>query len=214
MATGGKEKPQAAGAKRKGPGAPAGPRTYDPAKHCGAQRPNQPKGVLCKRGKGQGTDHPGSGRCDRHLGGTRTHNDLAEREAAKRACSLLGLDVPVETEPGAVLLDEMTRTQRAIDHYATEIAVKAAAGQDITGLAELGLFNAERKHLTDVTARALGLGLARRRLEMDEDQARQLSAILTAFAVAMKWDPAAPEVRRAGREALQLVAGGQAAAGP
>jgi len=210
----GKGKTAATGGKGKKIGAPRGPRKFDPAKHCGAQRTDQPKGVLCRRGKGQGTDHPGVGKCSRHGGATQSHKDAAKREAAKRACSLLGLDVPVETEPGAVLLDEMTRTQRAIDHYATEIAVKAAAGQDITGLAELGLFNAERKHLTDVTARALGLGLARRRLEMDEDQARQLSAILTAFAVAMKWDPAAPEVRRAGREALQLVAAGQAAAGP
>jgi len=81
---------------------------YDPDKHCGAQRLNQPAGTLCTQRKGHGTSHPGVGRCSRHGGSTPTHVAAAEAELARRACVTLG--VPVAIDPAEALLDELRRS--------------------------------------------------------------------------------------------------------
>src|SRR4051794_2769 len=54
-------------------------RAYDPAKHCGGLcRDGQP----CTRGKGEGTDHKGYGRCKLHTGATVNGGKAASRERA------------------------------------------------------------------------------------------------------------------------------------
>lgn len=219
MSPRGKEKPEPPTAKRKR-GAPPGPRAYDPAKHCGAQRTNAPKGVLCKRGKGQGTSHPGTGKCDRHLGDSPAHKAAAEKaeraamiQTARQACSLLGLDVPVEGDPGVVLLLEMERAERAADHWGSAVALLAAAGESIDrDTPALALWMIERKTVADVAAKAQALGLARRRVELEEDMARVSVAVLAEFVRLVGLDRESPEVRAAGVAALQLLPGGSAAA--
>ena len=218
----GKEKETAPEAKKKR-GAPPGPRTYDPERHCGAQRPNQPKGVLCKRGKGQGTSHPGAGKCDRHLGDSPSHNAAADREAerkeraatreaARQACEMFGLDVPVSVEPAEVLLDELGRVQRLVRHYETEIAMALLADQEADTQGLVDALRWERKHLTDVSMKCLTGDLATRQVEINEEKARELTAFAFAFARLLGRDPESPEVREAGREAmLQLLPGGQGA---
>lgn len=71
-------------------------------KLCGAQRPNQAKGVTCKRVAGHGTDHLGTGRCSRHGGSTRSHVASARELQARAAATALG--VRIEIDPGEGLL--------------------------------------------------------------------------------------------------------------
>jgi hypothetical protein len=73
----------------------------------------------------------------------------------------------------------------------------------------VGLYNAERRHYAHVAAAALSAGVAQRVIELAEQTARQVVEVLTEFARRLGLDPTAPEVREAGRAALQLVAGGQ-----
>lgn len=190
-------------------------------KLCGAVLPNRLDGRTCKNIAGKGTDHKGSGRCSRHGGSTRTHKAAAEKAAkakaideARRACSLLGLDVPVEGDPAVVVLLEVERAQRAVEHWATELAMLAAAGASIDkDTPALALWMIERKTVADVAAKAQALGIMRRRVEIDEDTARQLMGVMMHFARLAGLDPDAPAVRSAGRVAmLALLPGGQAAA--
>lgn len=176
---------------------------------CGSQRNNQPKGVLCTQRAGWGTDHPGTGRCKRHGGNTGTHKTAAEREAARNACDLFGLEM-TDRDPGEVLLGEVTRTRRSILWHETEIAVALAAGEHERVERLMLRWAAERKHLADVTAKALHAGVAARAIELAEDMARQIVAALAVYARLLGRDPDDPVVRAAGREALMLVAGGGA----
>lgn len=82
---------------------------------CNAQRPNQPKGVLCKRVAGHGTDHLGVGRCSRHGGSTETHAKHAEVEIARRACETLG--IPIEVDPREALERELWECSGNVAFY-------------------------------------------------------------------------------------------------
>jgi hypothetical protein len=225
--------------------------TYDPDKHCGAQRYGQPPGVLCTQRKGHGTSHPGIGRCSRHGGSTPTHVAAAEAELARQACTTLG--VPVAIDPAEALLDELRRSygnvlfyEGLVSHLATHptadrrpppagstfddlLAMYGGQGATIgdgaiyspiyhasgqpTGEARahvlVGLYNAERTHYAKVAASALSAGVAQRVIELAEQTARQVVEVLTDFAQRLGLDPTSPDVREAGRAALQLVSGGE-----
>jgi hypothetical protein len=75
------------------------------------------------------------------------------------------------------------------------------------------LWMAERKHLAEVTSKALSAGVAQRTLELQEGIARQVSSILARQARLLGHDPDSAAVRLASRQALELEAGdGRAAA--
>lgn len=82
---------------------------------CGAQRPNQPVGVLCTRPAGWGTSHSGTGHCKRHGGSTTAQTVAAGREIARRECDRLG--IPVEVDPGEALLQELWETAGNVAFY-------------------------------------------------------------------------------------------------
>lgn len=171
---------------------------------CGAQRPHQPPGVTCKRVAGAGTPHLGSGRCSRHLGNSPNHKTAAEREQARQACALFGLEM-TDRDPGEVLLAEVTRTRRSIAWHETEVALlMASPAPDADRLDRLmAAWMTERKHLADVTSKALHAGVAKRTLELQEDMARQVVGVLAAFADRLGLDRTSPKVLEAGRLALE-----------
>lgn len=173
---------------------------------CGAQRLGQPLGVTCKRVAGHGTDHLGTGTCSRHLGSTRNHVKAGQKAKAAAACAILGIGRDDAVDPAEALMREVARTQYAIEWYEhTMAALPVEQAEAIDANRELWMM--ERKHLADVTKKALDAGVARRQIEMLEDLARQVVAGFSHFARLMGLDPSSPRVRDAGRQALQLVAG-------
>lgn len=171
---------------------------------CGGNKKQGPG--TCTQTAGWGTDHPGTGRCKLHGGSTPSHKTAAEREQARQACELFGLEMS-DRDPAEVLMAEVTRTRRSIVWHETELALlMLKADEERTDRLKAD-WRAERKHLADVTAKALHAGVARRAIELQEDIARQVVGVLTAFAQRLGLDPSSPEVREAGRAALQLVAG-------
>lgn len=174
-------------------------------KLCGAKT----KTGTCRNVAGKGTDHLGTGTCSRHLGSTGSHKVAAEREAQRQACDLFGLQM-ADRPPAEVLLAEVTRTRRSIAWHETEIALLMAAGKT-EGLDSLmARWMLERKHLADVTAKAIQSGAMVKLVEIEGEKARVLAAVLVDFARRLGHDPTSKAVREAGRGALQLVAGGQA----
>jgi len=70
------------------------------------------------------------------------------------------------------------------------------------------LYNAERKHLKEVSAAALSAGVQDRWVSALENTATTVVQVLTDFATRMGLDPGAEDVREAGRASLLLIAGG------
>jgi hypothetical protein len=66
---------------------------------CGAKKKN---GDACRAFSGQGTDHPGVGRCKFHGGSTRTHKQHAIVTEAKRR--MVSFGEPYSTEPVEALI--------------------------------------------------------------------------------------------------------------
>src|SRR4051794_28161528 len=69
------------------------PRQRDRMALCGAKKKN---GETCRAFAGQGTDHPGIGRCKFHLGNAAAHRKHAAKVEAQRRVVKFGQPLPVE----------------------------------------------------------------------------------------------------------------------
>lgn len=67
---------------------------------------------LCKKNAGDGTTHPGIGRCKHHGGSTINHVESAQKEMLRKAVATYGL--PVTITPEEALLGELERTYGAV----------------------------------------------------------------------------------------------------
>ena len=178
---------------------------------CGAQRPNQPKGVTCQNVAGHGTDHVGTGRCARHGGLTPSHKRAAEVELAKQAAAKYGL--PVDVDPAEAMMRAVAVSYGSVLYMEAAVAALDkpwTEGED-GGKPHVAwtMLMAERKQHTDICRDALRAGVERRNIELQEGMARKLVEGFAAFARLLGHDPAAPTVREAGRAAFQLIAGGK-----
>src|SRR5437660_28365 len=72
---------------------PHTPEQRDKHALCGAKRKN---GEKCRLFAGQGTDHPGVGKCRFHLGATRNHRTNAIKVEAERRSLQFGESVAVD----------------------------------------------------------------------------------------------------------------------
>ncbi len=156
-----------------------------------------PSGKLraCHRPKGWGTNHPGSGACKLHGGGTPNGQKAAQLEAAKRAVQTLG--APVDIGPGDALLQEVQRTAGHVAWLGRVIA-GLEADDLVWGMAEeivepditnkdgdvittqvtgkyradysvwYKLYHQERRHLANVCKMALDAGVNERLVNMYE----------------------------------------------
>ena len=176
-------------------------------------------GKRCRQPAGHGVPGVKTGCCSKHGGATRTHKAAAEREQARQACELFGLEME-HRDPGEVLLDEILRARRAVAWHETEIALAMRDDDQGTIGKRFEGWQWWTKHLTDVSAKALQLGLQRRVVEAMEGEARRFVAALHAFVDTYGLDRKDPKVIAAGHAAIavvrasegehsQLVAGGR-----
>ncbi len=179
---------------------------HDGPVFCGAKKKQGPGN--CTQVAGWGVPGVTTGPCKLHGGATRTHKTAAEREQARQACALFGLEM-ADRDPAAVLMDEITRSRRAIVWFETEVALAMNAADSEAADKRLEGWTRERKHLADVTAKALHAGVERRALELMEDEARRAVAVLEAFVAAMGLDRKDQRVLEAGQVALQVLPGGR-----
>jgi hypothetical protein len=199
---------------------------------CGAQRTNQPPGVLCEQRAGWGTEHPGVGHCKRHGGSTRSQTVAARREQAEQAVISYGL--PREVDPHTALLEELWRTaghvawlrervaelepHEVVGAVVTTRPLKEEKGAEsaIERVEEHGapaphiwiqLYQRERAHLAQIAKTCVQVGIEERRVKLAEQQgellAQVIRGVLTDLGVANK-----PEVPAVVRKHLSLVAAG------
>jgi hypothetical protein len=172
---------------------------------CGAQRPNQPKGVTCKLVAGHMTDHVGTGYCHRHGGLTPSHKVAAEKELAQQAVERYGLAVDIT--PAVALMRAVATSYGSVLYLEAKVAALTEPWSEDKPHVAWQMLMAERKHHADVCRDALRAGVERRAIELAEDKARQAVALMNAFAEAMGWDPLDADVRKAGRKALGAIGG-------
>lgn len=166
--------------------------------HCHGKRRQGEPGQVCHRPAGWGTQHPGIGRCKLHGGNTKNHQTNAQMEIARRAVVTYGL--PREVAPDVALLEEVHRTAGHVAWLGEVVA--GLERDDVTwGLAEevrkgsgefpgtdatekagvnvwVQLYQAERKHLTEVCKTALAAGIAERQVRLAEQQGALLAGVI------------------------------------
>ncbi len=179
---------------------------------CGAETRG---GTLCEKAAGWGTDHVGIGRCKLHGGNMPTHVKRAQLVQAVQAVETYGL--PREVLPFDALLEELQRTAGHVAWLGAQ--VRGMEGDHLVGpVGESGLdlktgtehhpgyepsvwlklYQAERKHLTDVAATCIKCGIAERQVRIAEQQGQLLAEVIAAILKDLKVpaDKARPIVRK------------------
>lgn len=165
-------------------------------RYCGVAK-RQSEGT-CTRPAGWGTKHPGIGACKLHGGSTQSHLIAAQRDMAASAVVTYGL--PRDIDPQSALLEEVHRTaghvawlgavvsgikRKELVWGVSETVDKQSSefpGTDTTRAARpsvwLSLYQAERKHLTEVCRVAISAGIEERRVRLAESQGALLAGVI------------------------------------
>lgn len=139
---------------------------------CAATKKN---GESCRAFAGQGTDHPGIGRCRYHLGNTPTHRASAAVKEAELHVARFG--GPIALRPHEALLSML--------HLATgHVAFLREALNDVDSLSSdegraiVGLYGSERDRVAKVAKAALDAGVQERQVRLAESYGRALATLL------------------------------------
>lgn len=166
---------------------------------CGAKKKN---GEPCRAFAGQGTDHPGQGRCSFHLGNTGNHKKAAIAAEAGRRMVTLGTahDVP----PAEALLWLSHSSSGHLMWIQSEISRLDDLASEETKVL-LRMFDEERDRAARINKACLDAGVEEQQLRLAERQGEFLVAILTDVFDQLELSPAQrerfPEVVRAAWEA-------------
>lgn len=188
----------------------------DPESRCTAHAKHS--GERCKR-----TAIPGSTVCHYHGGKAPQVQAAALKrlalQEAERAVVTYGL--PREVEPQEALLEELHRTAGHVAWLAfsvRELERREAYGP--VGGSQYGfprqephvwirLYQEERKHFAEVAKICIAAGIEERRVQLAEDQARELARVVTAILTDLGHDLSEERTREVVR--LRLLEGGKAA---
>lgn len=178
-------------------------RGFDPERHCGARTRS---GDPCVNVMGKGTSHVGVGRCKLHGGASPRAQAAGVAELARQQAAAAAAEygLPIDTDPGQALLDEVSRSAGLVHFIGLQIrAIPGGADALVRGtkyvrrretnagtetITEVApglhqwvlLYAQERAHLTKVAAAALAAGVAERQIRLAEDHAEQMGALVAA----------------------------------
>jgi hypothetical protein len=139
---------------------------------CGAKKKN---GDSCRAFAGQGTAHPGVGRCRFHLGNTKSHQQNAVVQEAQRRMIKLG--IPVEVEPHEALLSMLYLASGHVAWLREEIGSTDDLGT-FEAKVLVQLYGEERDRVTKIAKAALDAGVAERQIAFVERYADALADLL------------------------------------
>ena len=153
---------------------PHTPEQRDKQPLCHARKKN---GSACRAFAGQGTDHPGIGRCKFHGGSTRTHRQHAVIQEAQRRMVKLGR--AVEMHPTEALLSMLHLASGHVAWLREEIARldDLSSGE---GPALVTLYGEERDRVAKVAKACLDAGVAERQIRLAEQYGSALADVLGA----------------------------------
>jgi hypothetical protein len=122
---------------------------------CGAKKRN---GELCRAFAGQGTDHPGTGRCKFHAGNTPSHKQAATIAEAKQRMIKLG--APMErVAPQTALVGILRATAGHVAWLHAQVgALEDLSDREARVMVEL--YDSERDRLTRIAKACLDAGIS------------------------------------------------------
>jgi len=143
---------------------------------CGAKHTRD--GDPCIKPAGWGTEHAGIGRCKFHGGSTPSHVAAARKAMAQQSVATLGL--PRDVDPQQALLEEVHRTAGHVAWLSDLVGdldpLDLSDGEGFS--VWVRLYQAERKHLVEVTKAAIACGLAAREVELAEREGALLAQVI------------------------------------
>jgi len=159
---------------------------------CGAQRANQPEGVVCQNVAGERTDHLGIGRCYRHGGSTESHNKAARVEIldrdARKLLAIEGFEPIVDpfTELSE-LAGEVKKLKNVLRDKVEELTnLKDVGGKNVATQIDV-LFQAYERSIDRCERILMGMArldledrIARLHARIDSDTADQIVSAMTA----------------------------------
>lgn len=173
-----------------------------PTKQQKANKAWKPTDTVCQRNAGANTDHPGKGFCDYHTWAvtaetnsrTAPRNEVAYamKSAAERA-RFFGN--PRNVDPHGTLLEEIQRSASIVafleeklqkmrdDEGWSDAAImtQKTLKDGVKPSVWMDLYNSERDHLVKTCIAAIKAGVAERKVQIAEQQARLIAAMMFAF---------------------------------
>lgn len=182
-------------------------------KTCGAQT-TRGRGP-CRMAAGQGTDHPGYGRCKHHNGNTEPGIIRAGELMVRDEMTRNGIPV-IDAQPEQLLLDEVHRAAGFVawmqhwmnEHARASVALGESAIETLTRFSETGfkeaafarMYRYEREHLAKVAKMAIDAGIAERQVQLAEQQgalvAHAIERILDQLGLTAEQKRQAPKIVR------------------
>jgi hypothetical protein len=139
---------------------------------CGAKKKN---GESCRAFAGQGTSHPGVGRCKFHLGNTKAHEKNAVTQEARRSMVEFGQSLDVEP----ALLGVLHLSAGHLNWIREELAAtedKSTFDAQVL----LRMWDDERDRIARISKAALDVGVAEKQIRLAERYGEQLAGLLRA----------------------------------
>jgi hypothetical protein len=146
-------------------------RTLQPL--CNARKKN---GETCRAFAGQGTDHPGVGKCKFHGGSTRSHRTHAVIEQAKIRAARLG--EPYEMEPTEALVWSVHMSAGQVRYLGEELSTLEVERTNGESLILQRLWNEERDRLARISKAALDAGVQERAIVLAERTGAAIADVL------------------------------------
>lgn len=161
-------------------------------KVCGGKTRQEIASPYCTRPAGWGTDHPGFGRCKLH-GGMIQDTTKMQAEAA-----LQTYGIPIKTTAIAALEDELWRTAGHVEWLSAVVAnlETTVSDRDTEGIFDwqrsangqlwrqpsvwVQMYQSERKHLIDVAAKLVRLGVDKERLDVIRSSGLKMASVFQA----------------------------------
>jgi hypothetical protein len=152
---------------------PVTPEQKDMHDMCGARKKN---GELCRAYAGQGTDHPGIGRCKFHLGSTKNQKIHSAKMEAKRRMIRYG--APIEIHPNEALLAMLYLSSGHVAWLHAEIAEVEENGKTFSEDVLLRLYADERDRVARIAKAAIDCGIAERQVALMERFGTGIATVL------------------------------------
>jgi methylphosphotriester-DNA--protein-cysteine methyltransferase len=151
------------------------PEQRDQVPLCGARKKNK---ELCRAFAGQGTNHPGTGRCKFHGGATPNHGKRAVTQEMKRRMVTMGEPVEDVTALSA-LLSELYASTGHVAWLRQQIADMSPEHLGtVEGQAIISLYNSERDRKTKIAKMCTEAGVDEAAVRVAEAQVQILGTAL------------------------------------
>jgi hypothetical protein len=150
---------------------------------CGAKKKN---GDPCRKFAGEGTTHPGIGRCKYHLGSVINHRKHAAKIEAKRLATQYVIDFgdTIDIEPADALLTVLQMSYGHLMYLKMQLAASIknpSFKRDVL----LQAWDLERDRVARIAKACLEVGIAERRIVLAERYGEVLAELLKGIF----WDP-------------------------